>query len=453
MIKLPEQFEKSMQSKLAGEFPEFLGCLEVPSPTSIRVNPNKAAALVTDNPVLWCRLGKYLDARPTFTLDPLFHAGTYYVQEASSMFVEQAIRQTTDLSLSLNVLDLCAAPGGKSTHILSLLNENSLLVSNEVIRARASILAENIQKWGYPNCIVTNNDPKDFQAVEGFFDVMVVDAPCSGEGLFRKDPQAMEEWSPQNVALCSSRQKRILADVWPALRENGILIYCTCTYNESENEENLLWLQQQHEVEFLQLKLQPEWNIEEIRQRKITGYRFFPHRVKGEGFFISVIRKKETQQSHRVKAKTKEFLPTKKLSESVTPWIRSSHAFIILQHHDDLYFLPGEKFTEAGMLYQHLRIVTSGTSLASIKQNKLIPAHALAMSIYLEQTIFPSVTVDHESAIRYLRRDAGPLDLAEAERGFHLIRFENIALGWINNIGNRYNNLYPQEWRIRMAPR
>jgi NOL1/NOP2/fmu family ribosome biogenesis protein len=282
---------------------------------------------------------------------------------------------------------------------------------------------------------------------------MVVDAPCSGEGLFRKDLQAMEEWSPQNVALCSSRQKRILADVWPALRENGILVYCTCTYNEPENEENLLWLQQQHEVEFLQLQLQPEWNIEEIRQGKITGYRFFPHRVKGEGFFISVIRKKETQQSHRVKAKTKEFLPTKKLAESVTPWIRPSHASIILQHQDDLYFLPEEKFTEAGMLYQHLRIVTSGTSLASIKQNKLIPAHTLAMSIYLEQAIFPSVAVDRESAIRYLRRDSGPLDLAEAERGFHLIRFENTALGWINNIGNRYNNLYPQEWRIRMAPR
>jgi 16S rRNA C967 or C1407 C5-methylase (RsmB/RsmF family)/NOL1/NOP2/fmu family ribosome biogenesis protein len=451
MNKLPEEFEQAMQGKLGAEFPEFLDSLQHPSPTSIRINPKKNAALPVSETVPWTSFGKYLDVRPIFTLDPLFHAGTYYVQEASSMFLEQAIRQTTDLSLALNVLDLCAAPGGKSTHMLSLLSENSLLVSNEVIRPRASILAENIQKWGYPNCIVTNNDPKDFEELTSFFDMIVVDAPCSGEGLFRKDAKAMEEWSPQNVALCSSRQKRILADVWPALKENGILIYCTCTYNEAENEENLFWLQQQNDVEFLSLQLQPEWNIEEIHKGKIAGYRFFPHRVKGEGFFISVIRKKEAKQSIRMKTKNKLMFASKKLAESVTPWIRSAAAFGILQHQDDLYFLPEEKLTDADVLYQHLRIVDSGTTVAAIKQNKLIPAHALAMSVYLEQEAFPPVEVSYDSAIRYLRKDSGPLDALE--KGFHLVRFERTPLGWINNLGNRYNNLYPQEWRIRMAPR
>jgi NOL1/NOP2/fmu family ribosome biogenesis protein len=261
----------------------------------------------------------------------------------------------------------------------------------------------------------------------------------------------MEEWSPQNVALCSSRQKRILADVWPALKENGILIYCTCTYNESENEENLQWLEENNDVEFLSLQLLPEWHIEEIQKGKISGYRFFPHRVKGEGFFISVIRKTGSQQSLRLKTKQKGALPSKKLTETVAPWIRSSLPVSILQHQDYLYFLPEEKVTEADVLYQHLRIVTSGTQLAFIKQNKLIPAHALAMSFNLEQDVFPSLAVDYESAIRYLRKDSGPLDASE--KGFHLIRFENTPLGWINNIGNRYNNLYPQEWRIRMALR
>ena len=193
--------------------------------------------------------------RPSFTLDPSFHGGKYYVQEASSMFLEQAFCATYQFSrIALNVLDLCAAPGGKSTHLLSLMNKNSLLVSNEVIQSRAAILSENIQKWGHGNVIVTNNDPKDFQRLPGFFDVIVVDAPCSGEGLFRKDPNALKEWSEDVVALCSRRQRRILNDVWPTLKTGGLLIYSTCTYNADENEENLKWLKEEYHVESIPLK-------------------------------------------------------------------------------------------------------------------------------------------------------------------------------------------------------
>ncbi len=169
------------------------------------------------------------------------------------MFLEQAFTQATNGATHLNVLDLCAAPGGKSTHLLSLMDQNSLLVSNEVIQSRSAILSENLQKWGHDNVVVTNNDPKDFQRLPGFFDVIVVDAPCSGEGLFRKDPGAIKEWSEDAVALCSKRQRRILSDVWPALKTGGILIYSTCTYNSQENEENLRWLQQEYEVESIPL--------------------------------------------------------------------------------------------------------------------------------------------------------------------------------------------------------
>src|SRR5690349_17313185 len=301
MTRLPEEFEQSMRHQLGSEFPSFLASLEEAPPVSVRSNPLKEVEGVGVMRVPWSQYGHYLASRPVFTLDPAFHAGGYYVQEASSMFLEQALTQAVDLRQSLNVLDLCAAPGGKSTHILSLVNRDSLLVSNEVIRSRASVLSENIQKWGYPNSIVSNNDPADFGKLTGFFDVIVVDAPCSGEGLFRKEPEAMEEWSPDNVQLCASRQKRIVADVWPALREEGIFIYCTCTYNRHENEENLRWLQENHAVEFLKLNIDPAWGVEEVRDGKMTGYRFFPHRAKGEGFFLAVVRKIETVEPLRIK--------------------------------------------------------------------------------------------------------------------------------------------------------
>lgn len=450
MNYLPEHFQLSMQEKLGYDFPEFLKSLNEPSPTSIRINPKKNAALKMDKPVLWSSYGKYLEARPTFTLDPLFHAGTYYVQEASSMFLEQAVKQVVDLTQPLNVLDLCAAPGGKSTHLLTLLNGRSLLVSNEAIRSRVPILSENIQKWGVPNVIVTNNDPGDFQRLAGFFDLMVVDAPCSGEGLFRKAPEAIAAWSPQNVALCSSRQKRILADAWPALKEGGVLIYCTCTFNEQENDQNLQWLKQHHEVEFISLNVDSSWNIHKINEGKATGYQFFPHRVKGEGFFISIIRKTNRQDLLPLKTK-KNLLPaTKKVAAQVTPWICSAELFSIYQHENRLYFFPSQKSAQADIIKQHLRITGIGTSIATMKHDKLIPEHALAMSIHLNDSEFPALGVDYEKAIHYLRRDTFQLEISN--RGFHLIKFENTALGWINSIGNRYNNLYPQEWRIRMAP-
>src|SRR6185503_7400230 len=169
----------------------------------------------------------------------------------------------------------------------SLISKDSLLVANEVIRSRANILNDNIKKWGCSNVVVTNNDPKDFQRLENYFDVIVIDAPCSGSGLFRREPEAIEEWSKQNVMLCSQRQQRILADVLPALKNDGVLIYSTCSYSKEEDEQIAGWLKNELIINNEQLIIHPDWNI----VKSNGGYRFWPDKVKGEGFFLACFRK------------------------------------------------------------------------------------------------------------------------------------------------------------------
>ncbi len=437
-----------MQATLAEEWPAFEATHQQPSLTSIRLNPAKQKPYDLTK-IAWTDFGYFLPERPSFTLDPTFHAGTYYVQEASSMFLEEAVKQTVELTRPLRILDLCAAPGGKSTHLLSLLNQESLLVSNEVIRSRASILSENIQKWGNANVVVTNNDPKDFQRLNGFFDLMVVDAPCSGEGLFRKDSKAMEEWSEDNVALCAQRQQRILADVWPALKQDGILIYCTCTYNEKENEENMGWLIQNSmfKVESLKLNIESEWGVEEIIKNGIYGYRFYPHKVKGEGFFISVLRKKDEAEEVLMRTKTQLPLVSKKIAERINEWLLHPHQLILL---DDLIVaLPKQFGAEINWLANNLNVVTKGTAVATLKHEKLIPEHALALSLELNRNQFPQIDLSLDQALAYLRKET-PL-IGEGQKGFALVTYQNHRLGWVNLLGNRINNLYPANWRIRMS--
>jgi 16S rRNA C967 or C1407 C5-methylase (RsmB/RsmF family)/NOL1/NOP2/fmu family ribosome biogenesis protein len=446
MMRFPDAFSRAMQQKLQGEWNEFVEAMSDNVPVSIRLHPRKNKKEFSHR-VPWSTQGFYLEQRPSFTLDPLLHAGTYYVQEASSMFLEEALTQTVDLTQSLKVLDLCAAPGGKSTHLLSLLSKDSLLVSNEVIRARASILSENIQKWGNPNVVVTNNDPKDFTKLKGFFDVIVVDAPCSGEGLFRKDPNAMQEWSEDSVALCAQRQQRILADVWPALKQDGVLIYCTCTYNRKENEENLSWLMGEKEVESLKLKVKSEWGIEEIEEDGVFGYRFYPHKVKGEGFFISVLKKKEETHSVSVRSKNHLPLPPKKIIERLSDWLLHPHEFILLN--DLIVVLPEKYVEEINWLAYQLNVATKGTAIATVKHEKLIPEHALALSTELNLNSFPSIELDLPTALSYLRKET--INIGEGQKGFALVTYQNQPLGFVNLLSNRVNNLYPANWRIRMA--
>lgn len=449
MKQLPEKFQESLRSMLGAGYSAFLQSLETAPPVSIRLHPLKGnARLPIESQIPWSRTGRYLSGRPVFTLDPQFHGGAYYVQEASSMFLEQALRQSVDLTKGLKVLDLCAAPGGKSTHLLSLLNRDSLLVSNEAIRSRAAVLSENIQKWGYPNTVVTNNDPADFQRLEGFFDVMVIDAPCSGEGLFRKDPQAIGEWSPESVQLCCSRQKRIVADAWTALRKNGILIYCTCTYNEFENEQNLRWLNENHGVEFIRLSCDPLWGVEEVQDQRIIAYRLFPHKAKGEGFFISVMEKTEGRQPAGLKNKGGLAAPSRKVREAVGAWTMEEQVHFF-QFNDLVFYVPGAMAKDADLLMKHLRIVYAGTNVARVKHDKLIPEHALALSVDLNREIFFHVALAEEDALKYLRKE--PFVITGAPAGFTLVTFEELPIGWINVLSNRVNNMYPSTWRIRMG--
>jgi NOL1/NOP2/sun family putative RNA methylase len=446
--QFPQAFIKREQTALGREWSDFVTAHAQASPISVRYNPHKSWESFQGEAVPWTRHGVYLTERPSFTLDPSFHAGKYYVQEASSMFLEQAFLQTLKGDTSVNVLDLCAAPGGKSTHLLSLMNPQSLLVSNEVIQSRSSILAENIQKWGHCNVVVTNNDAKDFQRLPGFFDMIVVDAPCSGEGLFRKDPHAVREWSEENVLLCSKRQRRILNDVWPALKTGGILIYSTCTYNQIENEENLKYLLETFDVQSVPLNIRDEWAIETVEDSGIIGYRFFPHRLMGEGFFISVLQKSDNQSESRLPSKSSFSEPSKKVKDQANEWVLHSEEKKLINRNDRVQFFPKNKAADIELMAKNIRVVLAGTFMTTIKHDKLIPEHALALSIDLNRDVFNQAPIDNDTALQYLRKDL--ITIQADKKGFCLLTYQNLPIGWVNVLDNRINNLYPSEWRIRM---
>lgn len=448
----PPEFEQRMRGQLGEAWNAFAEVHAGVSPISIRLNGQKAEHQTiellskpeTYQRIPWTESGYYLNERPSFTLDPSFHAGAYYVQEASSMLLEQAIKQCVGDQEVIRALDLCASPGGKSTHLLSLLSKDSLVVSNEVIRSRATILAENIMKWGYSNVVVTNNDPEDFQRLTGFFDLMVVDAPCSGEGLFRKDPDAMKEWSLDNTNLCSLRQQRILHDIWPALKEDGLIVYSTCTYNPEENANNLRKFLEEHDAEIFPLKFDKAWGIEELS----IGYQCFPHQVQGEGFYIAVLRKKEALPGARLRVTKNVFHKPVKLLADYQQWVVPADQ-TFLQFKDYLLALPASLTIEMEFLASLLKIVSAGTTVGTVKHTKLIPDHALALSIYLNKESFPSIEVEKEEAIAYLRKDVFWKE--GLTKGFSRIDYKGFTIGWVNVLDNRLNNLYPAEWRIRMA--
>ena len=303
MTNLPEDFIRETRLVMGEErLNRFLGAFDDEAPVSIRINPRKAAsARVSGERVAWCEEGYYLEGRPQFTFDPLFHAGCYYVQEAASMFVTHVLRQFVKAPVAM--LDLCAAPGGKSTAAISVLPAGSTLVSNEPIANRAQILLENITKWGYPKCSVTNAHPRDFRKAKASFDVILCDVPCSGEGMFRKDPATISEWSLQNVEKCWRLQRDIVADAWECLNPGGLLIYSTCTFNIKENEENIRWILETYDAELMEVPTQPEWHITGslLEGFPMPVYRFIPGITRGEGLFMAVVRKKGTSSHDKRK--------------------------------------------------------------------------------------------------------------------------------------------------------
>lgn len=458
-VELPQALIDSLQAVSGFEetaFRHVHDCGE--QVVSIRLNPAKVADIseipflknIQGKKIPWSSNGYYLKERPLFTIDPLFHAGAYYVQEASSMFLEEAIRQSCDTGKDLHVLDLCGAPGGKSTLIQSVISGNSLLVSNEVIKTRAGILTENITKWGAANVVVTNNDPKDFKKLPAFFDCIVVDAPCSGSGMFRKDPEAISEWSLNNVELCSQRQQRILADVFDSLKPGGILIYSTCSYSKEEDEMIADWMKDNYKVSGIRFQLQDNWGITETISGKhgCYGYRFYPDRVKGEGFFIAAFRKENGDglTSKEKKTITKNLQLNRSEEKIAAACLDTGKSFNFLKWQDDILAIPSAVFDAVLQLQQNLYIKKAGINMGSIIREELIPSHELVLSTITSHNFLPFVEVTEAAALDYLRRKDISLDTTV--RGWAVIQYNGQALGLVKILPNRVNNYYPKDWRI-----
>ena len=488
---IPQAFQQQMCA-LLGDAEAGALCTALSSgntPTSIRTNPFKPlkdgeclfapvdngesssdiAAPLTLRPVPWCESGVYLAERPTFAHDPLWHAGAYYVQEAASMFIAQAYKviETTHADEAtkgnpLKMLDLCAAPGGKSTLWRSLLPDDALLVANEPIRQRAQILAENLTKWGHPHTFVTQSFPDAFTSLEDTFDIIATDVPCSGEGMFRKDEQAREEWSPAAVISCADRQRNILTAVWPALKEGGFCVYSTCTFNREENEDLVAWACDSLGAELVEIPTDPAWNIAgDTTGRNLPVYHFFPHRTEGEGLFLALLRKKKGEMFNdrrklQILLDAREGNGRKRgAKSSVKPnatllsWLHNAEDFTFQCSEAGVWTAVPTAFVGIReQLAQVAPLLIGGIEIAEEKGKKLVPQHALAMSISTSDTAFPRVEISSELALAYLHREAITLPL-EAPRGYVVLTYRGIALGFANNLGNRANNLYPNEWRLR----
>ncbi len=437
-----------MKADLGSEFPAFLEAMSQPPPVSIRRNPAKPSTeLAQSEPIPWQPDGRYLPERPSFTLDPRFHAGAYYVQEASSMLIYEALRQTTGIGQPLRVLDLCAAPGGKSTLLLSAIGEAGFLLSNEVIQSRIAPLKMNLEKWGHANLSVSNHDPEDFGRLNGFFDLVVVDAPCSGEGLFRKDEDAASHWSEASVAMCAARQQRILSAAKDLVRTGGVMLYSTCTFNSLENEQNVQWLMDNGGFEPAALSFPSEWGIATQK----LGYQCFPHRVRGEGFFMACLRK--TGEQPIAAATTNPPKDWQRLTSRELPIVQAFFSKpadfeFYRKPQGEVVALPKAQLDTLFTVASALRKRSIGIEIGELKKQDLVPSHALALSNDLHPDL-PKADLERDEALLFLKKEN--LWKPEWQRGWTLASYGGLPLGWMKVLDNRSNNYLPMDWRIRMA--
>ena len=447
MTELPEDFIRETRQVMGEQrFNRFMEAFDDDAPVSIRLNPMKVnhgdnhgdrfligskTTIMQPVPVIdvpWCPEGYYLSGRPQFTFDPLFHAGCYYVQEAASMFITHVLRtlnyQFSFFNCQLSVQDLCAAPGGKSTAMRTVLPEGSTLISNEPIPTRAQILLENITKWGWPDCIVTNNYPCDFRKAKTRFDLILCDVPCSGEGMFRKDPNSISEWSLQNVEKCWRLQREIVADAWECLNPGGILIYSTCTYNLKENEENVRWILETYDAEALTIPTEPSWNITGslLPGFDVPIYRFIPGITRSEGLFMCVLRKFGGKSEERG---GKTLLPQMSGLNVISspPKLGGARGGLNQRQTNPSFLRP------------------SGSKRPSAERRPpLTPPDSGGETL--------RVDLSYQDALKYLRGEALVLP-PDAPRGTITVTYKGFPLGPVKNIGNRANNLYPKPWRIK----
>jgi 16S rRNA C967 or C1407 C5-methylase (RsmB/RsmF family)/NOL1/NOP2/fmu family ribosome biogenesis protein len=502
-LSIPQALISSLRGVPGFEESSFLAVHQQgPLVTSVRLNPAKVwdetdderemfAPDITMSGVPWCAKGYYLSSRPSFITDPAWHAGLYYVQEASSMFVEQAFLQHAKEVHAPVVLDACAAPGGKSTHLQSLIGNEGLLVSNEVIRNRVGVLAENMQRWGGENVVVTSADPKDFHRLPQFFDVVLVDAPCSGSGLFRRDPEAIREWSPSLVGLCSGRQQRILADLWGSLKDGGLLIYSTCSYSVEEDEDMLDWLMNTFEVETLKINLDARWGVVDVRsgQTGAYGYRFYPNLVEGEGLFLCCLRKRgglagsgaghahghsgghsaghghghsggysaghghgysgghSAGHGHGSGSKGKGGLVSLSKTDlaSVIPWVNNPNDRHFSQHEGTVFAVPLKMAQDIAWIQENIYIKQAGIALGQLMRAELIPDPAFALSRLTGEGV-QRLELTREQALDYVRRDE--LHIDGVPKGWALVTYHGHGIGWVKVLQGRINNYYPKNWRV-----
>ncbi len=447
--QLPAAFQDEIRAQLGPEFPDFERALQEPAPVSLRINSwknsRKDDSLPGPDPVPWHPDGRYLNERPVFTLDPVFHAGGYYVQEASSMILRYALDQVMPGKRPLRILDLCASPGGKSTLLASWMPGGSLLLANEAIQSRVGPLQDNLERWGYANTFTCSYDPAQFEKLEGFFDLVLVDAPCSGEGLFRKDPAAIDEWSADQVRLCVARQQRILGAARKLVSPGGYLVYSTCTYNDQENEGNARWLSHQG-LSPVKLDMPSEWKIVE----KGLGYQMFPHKVRGEGFYFSVFRRTEGYSAKfNVRNKFSSLAPAHKRQVTVMKeWLNNPDSYFHLLKPDGGIVSLSVSLEHDLILLD--RLLPKGVwfkETGQFKGSDFLPGHALALGEMITGGL-GSVTLEKGDALSFLKKET--IVIPESPKGWLLMKYGDFHLGWVKNLGNRVNNYYPKDWRIRM---
>lgn len=461
-MNLPSEFENYTRDLLGDALYSRLreGLAEAPSPTSIRLNPFKAASRevngqLMESVVPWCpATGRYLNERPNFTFDPLFHAGAYYVQEAGSMLVDLAVRHL--IKQPVRMLDLCAAPGGKSTALRAALPEGSLLFTNEPMRTRVQILSENIQKFGHEDVVVTNNYPRDYRKARIMFDAILADVPCSGEGMFRKDEGAIAEWSRQNVDNCWRLQREIVSDIWSCLRPGGLLIYSTCTFNAHEDEENVECIASELGADIISLPVEAEWGITPAVVGDIPAYRFLPGVSRSEGLFLAVLRKHGDADEAPVKEDNRK-APRRGRGEKAaamkTPDVQlvSSSDYAVRQGASDTLLAVPTRWADVyDKAAASLKVMHAGVQLGTVKGKDVVPSQSLALSRQLDRSAFPTVDLAYADAVAYLRKEAVALPDG-TPRGYVLLTYDGMPIGFEKNIGNRANNLYPQEWRIKSS--
>lgn len=450
-MMLPKDFVTALEDQLGvEEAGSLLSTLTQLTPTTIRLHPSKGSNFSDGAPIPWCPQGKLLDLRPIFTLDPYFHAGAYYVQEASSMFLWYVLEALVSHDASPLVLDLCGAPGGKATLIGDFLQGKGLIVTNEVIQSRTAALRTNILKSGYQNIVVANNDPRDFSNLTGLFDIVVVDAPCSGEGMFRKDPKTIEEWSINNVEKCALRQRRIIDNIIPCIKSEGFLIYSTCTFNDNENIDNVGFFAQKYNMQSVVLDFPEDWGIQVLVKNNVVGYQFYPHKTIGEGFFIAIL--KAPSKSYAIN--TKQRPPSPKLIDVdkgaatiVKEWLASDDIELYYDKNRQIHALPYGIIETINLIGMYTRLIHAGITVGEVNKTVFIPHHGLALS-----NLISSHVQRHEfntnDVLLFLKKNITEVKLNQ--KGWVLATYKDLGVGWFKNLGHRINNYVPEEYRIRM---